>query len=194
MPDEQSPPEEGGGSSAPEQVPEAEAAAAQEADDLAAEALKAAQEAISQLGSTGMAQAAGEAPAPAAEPAAVGAVDAGRGRTIGADLPGTGGNPAPLDLPAFSGGEGTLTDDGIELLSDVELSVRVELGRTVMLVEDVLRLNGGAIVELDKLAGDPVDVYVNDRRVARGEVLVLNDTFCVRISEVVEQVSDDALS
>ncbi len=57
-----------------------------------------------------------------------------------------------------------------------------------MLVEDVLRLNGGSIVELDKLAGDPVDVYVNDRRVARGEVLVLNDAFCVRISEVLAPV------
>lgn len=194
MPEEQSPPEEGGDPPARDDVPEAEAEASQQADDLAAEALKAAQEAISQLGSTGMAQAASEAPSEVAEPVAVGASESAGGRTIGADLPGSGGDPAPLDLPAFSGGQGTLTDDGIELLSDVELSVRVELGRTVMLVEDVLRLNGGAIVELDKLAGDPVDVYVNDRRVARGEVLVLNDTFCVRISEVLEQVSDDALS
>jgi len=53
-----------------------------------------------------------------------------------------------------------------------------------MLVEDVLRLSEGAVVELDKLAGDPVDVYVNDRHVARGEVLVLNDNFCVRINEI----------
>jgi len=48
----------------------------------------------------------------------------------------------------------------------------------------VLRLSEGAVVELDKLAGDPVDVYVNDRHVARGEVLVLNDNFCVRINEI----------
>lgn len=73
---------------------------------------------------------------------------------------------------------------GLELLSRVNLSVRVELGRTRMLVEDVLRLNEGAVVELDKLAGDPVDIFVNDRHVARGEVLVLNDTFCVRVSEI----------
>jgi flagellar motor switch protein FliN/FliY len=53
-----------------------------------------------------------------------------------------------------------------------------------MLVEDLLRLSEGAVVELDKLAGDPVDVYVNERHVARGEVLVLNDNFCVRINEV----------
>ena len=73
----------------------------------------------------------------------------------------------------------------IELLSDVDLHVKIELGRTQMLVEDVLKLGEGSVVELDKLAGDPVDVYVNDRLVARGEVLVLNDNFCIRISEIV---------
>lgn len=75
---------------------------------------------------------------------------------------------------------------GIEMLGDVDLEVVVELGRTEMLVEDVLKLGPGAVVELDKLAGDPVDIYVNDRHVARGEVLVLNDNFCVRINEIVE--------
>ena len=61
-----------------------------------------------------------------------------------------------------------------------------------MLVEDVLRLSGGSIVELDKLAGDPVDVYVNERLVARGEVLVLNDNFCIRISEILENLEEQA--
>lgn len=74
----------------------------------------------------------------------------------------------------------------LELLSDVHMNVRIELGRTRMFVEDVLRLGDGAVVELDKLAGDPVDVFVNDRKVARGEVLVLNDNFCVRISEIID--------
>jgi flagellar motor switch protein FliN/FliY len=73
----------------------------------------------------------------------------------------------------------------LSMLNDVKLRVKVELGRTRMLVEDVLRLGDGSVVELDKLAGDPVDVYANDRLVARGEVLVLNDSFCVRISEVI---------
>lgn len=77
-------------------------------------------------------------------------------------------------------------DSGIDLLGDVELDVTIELGRTQMLIEDVLRLGDGSVVELDKLAGDPVDVYVNGRLVARGEVLVLNDNFCIRISEIVE--------
>jgi flagellar motor switch protein FliN len=84
----------------------------------------------------------------------------------------------------------TAGSKGIDLLSDVNLNVKIELGRTRMLVEDVLKLNEGAVVELDKLAGDPVDVYVNDRHIARGEVLVLNDNFCVRINEIISQVGE----
>ena len=79
---------------------------------------------------------------------------------------------------------------GIDMLGDVELDVTIELGRADMLVEDVLRLAGGSIVELNKLAGDPVDVYVNGRLVARGEVLVLNDNFCIRISEILADVQE----
>ncbi len=94
----------------------------------------------------------------------------------------------PVHYPDFT--NGTVTelpgdDTGIALLHDVELQVTVELGRTVMYVEDVLKLNKASIVELDKAAGDPVDIYVNDRHVARGEVLVLNENFCVRISEII---------
>ncbi|MFG0330946.1 MAG: flagellar motor switch protein FliN [Phycisphaerales bacterium] len=94
-----------------------------------------------------------------------------------------------LQLEAFGQTATPAGAAGIELLSKVNLNVRVELGRTRMLVEDVLRLNEGAVVELDKLAGDPVDIYVNDRLVACGEVLVLNDTFCVRISEIFDTPS-----
>ena len=79
----------------------------------------------------------------------------------------------------------------IDLLRDVDLNVKIELGRARMLVEDVLKLAEGSVVELDKLAGDPVDVFVNERLVARGEVLVLNDNFCVRINEIVAGVRDE---
>lgn len=85
------------------------------------------------------------------------------------------------------------TAGGLEMLGDVELDVSVELGRTEMLVEDVLRLSEGSVLELDKLAGDPVDVYVNQRLVARGEVLVLNDNFCIRISEIVDDLKEQAV-
>jgi flagellar motor switch protein FliN/FliY len=76
----------------------------------------------------------------------------------------------------------------LELIRDVELDVSIELGRTQMYLEDVLKLRRGAVVTLDKLAGDPVDVFVNGRLVARGEVLVLNDNFCVRVAELVAGV------
>ena len=112
-----------------------------------------------------------------------------------------GGGPAPaaakappplttqkFDLPDL----GPPTIRGVDvkrltMLNDVKLRVKIELGRTRMLVEDVLKLGEGSVVELDKLAGDPVDVYANERLIARGEVLVLNDSFCVRISEVLSR-------
>lgn len=69
-------------------------------------------------------------------------------------------------------------------LQDVELDLRVELGRTELLIDEVMKLREGSVVPLDKLAGDPVDIFVNGRMVARGEVLVLNDNFCVRVAEI----------
>lgn len=96
-----------------------------------------------------------------------------------------------LNLPNFKQAVGSIPPGGIDLLRDVDLTVKIELGRTRMLVEDVLKLAEGSVVELDKLAGDPVDVYVNDQLVARGEVLVLNDNFCVRINEIVTTLEEE---
>lgn len=73
----------------------------------------------------------------------------------------------------------------IELLGEVEMDLRIELGRTQMRLEEVLQLRGGSVVALDKLAGDPVDVFVNGRLIARGEVLVMNDNFCIRVTDLV---------
>jgi flagellar motor switch protein FliN len=100
----------------------------------------------------------------------------------------------PLNIPALEPGalRGGGANQAIDLLRDVQLNVKIELGRSKMLVEDVLRLGEGSVVELDKLAGDPVDVFVNDRLVARGEVLVLNDNFCVRINDIVRQEEEEA--
>jgi flagellar motor switch protein FliN len=92
----------------------------------------------------------------------------------------------PFQSPELAGVDAGGSKEPIDLLSDVHMNVRIELGRTKMFVEDVLKLTDGAVVELDKLAGDPVDVFVNDRKVAKGEVLVLNDLFCVRINEIVD--------
>ena len=70
-------------------------------------------------------------------------------------------------------------------LDDVELDLQIELGRAELLIDEVLALREGAVVPLDKMAGDPVDIVVNGRLLARGEVLVLNDNFCVRVAEIV---------
>lgn len=82
----------------------------------------------------------------------------------------------------------------IGLILDVDLNVRVELGRARMYIEDVLRLREGSIVPLEKLAGDPVDIFVNGRLMGRGEVLVLNDNFCVRISEILGEQSETGVA
>jgi flagellar motor switch protein FliN/FliY len=107
----------------------------------------------------------------------------------GAPLP----SAAELKLPDFQQAVQEASVSSIDLLRDVDLNVKIELGRSRMLVEDVLKLAEGSVVELDKLAGDPVDVFVNDRLVARGEVLVLNDNFCVRINEIVAGVKEEGL-
>ena len=73
----------------------------------------------------------------------------------------------------------------IDLLMDVSMRVTVELGRTRMQLAQILELQHGSVVELDRLAGDPVDIFVNDCMVARGEVVVVDDKFGVRITEMV---------
>jgi len=88
-------------------------------------------------------------------------------------------------LDELRGEPATVEAASFDLVRDVELEVKIELGRTHMYLEDVLKLRKGSVVPLDKLAGDPVDVYVNGRLVAHGEVLVLNDNFCVRVAELV---------
>ncbi|MEL7238514.1 MAG: flagellar motor switch protein FliN [Planctomycetota bacterium] len=101
-------------------------------------------------------------------------------------------SPGAVDMPHFEPLSKGEIVSGIDLLKDVDLDVKIELGRNRMLVEDVLRLGEGSVVELDKLAGDPVDVFVNDRLVARGEVLVLNDDFCVRVNEILATPGNEA--
>lgn len=73
----------------------------------------------------------------------------------------------------------------LEFILDIPLQLTVELGRTKLLVKDVLLLNQGSVVELTKLAGEPLDVFVNSKLVARGEAVVVNDKFGVRLVDVV---------
>lgn len=91
----------------------------------------------------------------------------------------------PFEFRALGGRAQSSDSATLDLLRDVQLDLKIELGRTHMQLEEVLQLKTGAVVTLDKLAGDPVDVYVNGRLIARGEVLVMNDNFCVRVAELV---------
>ena len=73
----------------------------------------------------------------------------------------------------------------LELLLDVPLELSVELGRTRMSIQELLSLGPGSVIELDKVAGEPLDILVNDRLVARGEAVVVNDKFGIRITDIV---------
>lgn len=90
----------------------------------------------------------------------------------------------PFEFESFTSEEDAAVKAELGTLKDVELDLRIELGRAELLVEEVLKLREGSVVPLDKLAGDPVDILVNGRLIARGEVLVLNDNFCVRVAEI----------
>lgn len=75
------------------------------------------------------------------------------------------------------------------LLLDLTLPVSIELGRTSMTVQEVLRLGRGAVIQLDRLAGEPIDIFVGDRRFAEGEVVVLGEHFGVRITRILSKQS-----
>lgn len=91
-----------------------------------------------------------------------------------------------FEFEKFGGTAANTESATLELMRDVQLDMTIELGRTHMQLEELLKLKQGAVVPLDKLAGDPADIYVNGRLVARGEVLVLNDNFCIRVAELIE--------
>ena len=83
------------------------------------------------------------------------------------------------------GGGAAGGDVSLDLILDVSVSVALEVGRTKITVRELLQLSQGSILELDRLAGEPLDVLVNGVRVARGEVVVVNDKFGIRLIEVV---------
>ena len=86
--------------------------------------------------------------------------------------------------PALAGVEGK----NLDLLMNVPLAVTAELGKSKMMVRDILKLGVGSVVELDRLAGGPVDLLVNNKLIARGEVVAIDDNFGVRITELIDKV------
>jgi flagellar motor switch protein FliN/FliY len=75
----------------------------------------------------------------------------------------------------------------LDMLLDIPLQVTVELGRTKRSVKEILELSSGSIIELDKLAGEPVDILVNNRLIAQGEVVVIDENFGVRVTDIISQ-------
>ncbi|MEN9810446.1 MAG: hypothetical protein RLZZ488_2013 [Pseudomonadota bacterium] len=82
----------------------------------------------------------------------------------------------------------------MKMVLDVPLKVTVELGRTKLLVNDLLQLGQGSVIELDKMAGEPMEIYVNDKLVAMGEVVVVNEKFGVRLTDVMSGLGIDDVS
>jgi len=88
-------------------------------------------------------------------------------------------------LRSSSLAEEELKHKNLQLILDIPLEVSVELGRNKMLINDLLQLGQGSVIELNKLAGEPLEVLVNGRLVARGEVVVLHDKFGVRLTDII---------
>lgn len=76
----------------------------------------------------------------------------------------------------------------LDFILDIPLEVSVQLGRSKMLIRDLLQLGQGAVVELEKMAGEPLDVYIGDKLIARGEVVVINEKFGIRLTDIVSPI------
>jgi len=90
-----------------------------------------------------------------------------------------------IDAIAQQARDDAASERNIDMILDIPLEISVELGRTKMAIADLLRLGQGSVIELTKLAGEPLDVMVNGRLVARGEVVVLHDKFGVRLTDII---------
>jgi flagellar motor switch protein FliN/FliY len=95
------------------------------------------------------------------------------------------GAPKPEETSAGSNSSAAGSSMNMEFLLDISLDITVELGRTKMLINDMLKLGQGSVIELSKLAGESLDILANQKPIARGEVVVLNDKYGVRLTEVI---------
>jgi flagellar motor switch protein FliN/FliY len=80
----------------------------------------------------------------------------------------------------------TVGIENLKVLENIDVEMTVEVGRTEITIRDLLRLNEGSVVELDRLAGDPLDILVNNTKIAKGEVVMIGERFGVRFGEIVE--------
>lgn len=96
--------------------------------------------------------------------------------------------PPPGSAPATSSPAKNQGLPNIELLLDIPLEITAELGRTRMLIHDLLQLGQGSVIELNKLAGEPLEILVNQKLIARGEVVVVNEKFGIRLTDIISPV------
>ena len=111
------------------------------------------------------------------------------GQILGMNMP----NVQSIQFPNLMGGSGSAEQGNIGLIMDVFMEMTVELGRTKKQIKEILGMGEGTIIELDKLAGEPVDILVNHKPIAKGEVVVIDENFGVRVTEILspmERVSD----
>ena len=108
--------------------------------------------------------------------------DAGKARETG---------QSDKDSYAFSslnGAEGKETPEKLDFILDIPLEITVELGRTKMQIHELLKLSQGSVIELSKVAGDPLEILANQRLIAKGEVVVLNEKYGARLTEVISPI------
>jgi flagellar motor switch protein FliN/FliY len=98
------------------------------------------------------------------------------------------------DLAELGAGVTNGSEVPLAMLMDLTLPLSIELGRTRMTVQDILRLGRGSVVQLERLAGEPIDLYVADRRFAEGEVVVLGEHFGVRITRILASTPSPTIS
>ena len=102
-----------------------------------------------------------------------------------ASMPNRNINVQPVQFGGFQGVPAAAEQTNLDLLLDIPLRVTVELGRTKLTIRNLLQLAHGSVVELDGLAGEPMDVLVNGTLIAQGEVVVVNDKFGIRLTDII---------
>jgi flagellar motor switch protein FliN len=99
-----------------------------------------------------------------------------------------------IGFSAFKGLKKEKGDNPLDMLLHIPMKVIVELGRTTMKIKDILEMGPGSIIELDKLSGEPVDILLNDRLIAKGEVVVIDENFGIRITDVAVEKKEEVLA
>jgi flagellar motor switch protein FliN len=93
--------------------------------------------------------------------------------------------PTPASFPSLDGGGAAPAPKNIDFILDIPMQVTVQVGSTTMIIRELLQLGQGSVIELEKLAGEPMEVLVNNKLVARGEVVVVNEKFGIRLTDVI---------